>query len=468
MTSSLVTETQAWELASWDGVETLKRIRSGEVSASEVIEAAIVRTEQASGLNAIVTPTLERARSEVLRRTGPFAGVPMFTKDLAQVAGVRTAWGTAASGTFISVKSDPCVTTFESLGFVSLGKSATPEFGLTASTEPLAFGATLNPWDSTRTTGGSSGGAAALVASGIVPMAHASDGGGSIRIPASCCGLVGLKPSRGRFDMEGSALLPVNVAVHGMVTRTVRDTVEFWRALTAAVPSELAPIDVVNPAPSRPLHISMVTTTPRGVPLDGEVRATLEDVARRLERLGHHVDPRPCPFSQGDLGDFIVLYGLLGYLQAHLGRFLVHRAFDSSLLDPWTLGLARSFAADKWAGFKRLLRLRNFTQTWADAMASTDVFLLPTLAALPPLLGHLKTDVPFLEKQERLTLSVPFTSMINAAGAPALTLPLGRTASGLPIGVQFAAAMGHEQMLLELGLQLEADAPWPRLAPRPH
>ena len=468
MTSPSMTETNAWDLAAWDVVETLKRLRAREVSASEVVEAAIVRAERATGLNAIVTPTLDRARGDALRRTGPLAGVPMFTKDLVQVAGVRTAWGSAGAGHYISPKNDPSVNALEKLGLVSLGKSATPEIGLTATTEPLAFGPTLNPWDLTRTTGGSSGGAAALVASGVVPMSHASDGGGSIRIPASCCGLVGLKPSRGRFDMEGSPTLPVNVAVHGMVTRTVRDTVEFWRAFTATVPSKLPPITVVNPAPLEPLRISMVTTAPRGVPIDPEVLAALDDVAKRLERLGHKVEPAPCPWSQDDLDDFLALWGFLGFVHQKLGRILFHRGFDTDQLDPWTLALSKHFASAKVDAAKRMRRLRRFSQTFAETMATRDLFLMPTLALVPPAIGHLKTDaVPFEEMLWRLTRVVPFTGMVNAAGTPAISLPLGRTAAGLPIGVQFAAAMGREQLLLELALQLEADSPWPLLAPRP-
>ena len=467
MTSPSMTETNAWELASWDSVETLKRLRSREVSASEVVEAAIVRVGNATSLNAIVTPSLEQARVDVLRRTGPLAGLPTFTKDLVQVAGVRTTWGSAGAGHFISSKNDPSVNVLERLGLVSLGKSTTSEIGLTASTEPLAFGPTRNPWDLTRTTGGSSGGAGALVAAGIVPVAHAMDGGGSIRIPASCCGLVGLKVSRGRFDTEGSASLPVNVAVHGVVTRTVRDTIEFWRAYTASVPSKLPPFGDVAPAPRKPLRISMVTTAPYGFPIDPEVLAAVDDVAKRLERLGHHVEPAPCPWSQDDLDDFLALWGFLGFVHQKLGRVLFHRGFDAAQLDPWTQALARHFTASKWDATKRLRRLRRFAQTFSERMASRDLFLLPTLALVPPLLGHLKPDVPFDQKLLRLAQAVPFTALVNAAGTPAISLPLGRTASGLPIGVQFAAAMGREQMLLELALQLEADAPWPLMAPRP-
>ncbi|MBE2253842.1 MAG: amidase [Myxococcus sp.] len=461
----MMNEKQAWELSAWDAHQTLERLRKREVSALEVTDAALLRAEKTAHLNAVVTATPERARADAQRLTGPFAGVPHFIKDLAQVAGVRTTWGSAGTGHFVSKKSDPSVTSFERLGFVSLGKSATSEFGLTATTEPLSFGPCLNPWDETRTAGGSSGGAAAVVAAGVVPMAHAMDGGGSIRIPASCCGLVGLKVSRGRFDMESSTSLPVNIAVHGVVTRSVRDTVDFWRAYTKLVPSRLPPIEVVRPAPARPLRISLVTTTARGDLLDLEVKAAVEAVARRLEGLGHHVDPVPCPWSREEQEDFIGLWALLGFAHQKLARLVVHRGFDASRLDAWTVGLADRFLNFKWDSMQRIRRLRRFKERWAELMSTRDAFLMPTLASLPPLIGHLKTDLPFDEQLERLTRTVPFTGMLNVAGAPAISLPLGRSAAGLPIGVQLAAGFGAEPLLLELALQLEADAPWPLMAP---
>lgn len=463
----MVTENQAWEMAPWDALETRERLVRRDVSPDEVVEAALVRAERATRLNAIVTPTPERARADARRLVdGPLAGVPSFTKDLSQVGGVRTRWGTAASGEYVSKRSDPSVMLLERLGLVSLGKSATPEFGLTATTETLAFGPTKNPWDETRSTSGSSGGAAALVASGVVPLAHGSDGGGSIRLPASCCGLVGLKVSRGRFDMEGSTLLPVNVAVHGVLTRTVRDTVAFWKGVDAAKPFVKLPrIDVVDPAPRKPLRVSLVLKTPRGDGLDPEVLATMEAVGKRLEKLGHHVELTPCPFDKQDTDDFLALWGLLGAAHARLGRLIVHPGFKARDLEPWTHHLSRRFSATLWDSTQRIRRLRTFTARWGAAMQSRDVVLMPTLAQLPPPLGYLRADLGFDVKLERLTQTVPFTGLINAAGAPAISLPLGRSASGLPIGVQFAGAMGHERTLLELALQLEADAPWVRFKP---
>lgn len=460
-------ERQAWELATWDALETRERLSRREVSADEVVEAAVLRAGQAARLNAIVTPTWERARVDAKRLSaGPLAGVPSFTKDLSQVEGVRTTWGTAAAGHYVSKRSDPTVQLLERLGLVSLGKSATPEFGLTATTESLAFGPTRNPWDETRSTGGSSGGAAALVASGVVPLAHGSDGGGSVRLPASCCGLVGLKVSCGRLDMEGSTLLPVNIAVHGVLTRTVRDTVAFWKGVDALQPHPHLPrLDVVDPAPRRRLRISLVVKTPRGDAIDAEVQAALEATGKRLERLGHHVELAPCPFDKQDTDDFLALWMFIGIAHAKLGRLVVHSRFNARALEPWTHHLARKFAERPWDSTKRIRRLRAFTARWGVIMQSRDVVLMPTLGQLPPPIGYLASDLDFDEKLERLTQTVPFTGLINAAGAPAISLPLGRSAAGLPIGVQFAAAMGEERLLLELALQLEADSPWPRMKP---
>jgi amidase len=218
-------------LGNLDGVGIAQKIASGEVRAAEAVEAAITRAKAVNPrLNAIVTDTFDMARREVQKTlSGPFAGVPSFIKDTDDVEGVPTLWGSRALPDKPIKTSKRFVKQFFALGFICLGKSTLPEFGLTATTEPLSSGITGNPWNSDYSTGGSSGGSAALVASGVVPIAHGNDGGGSIRIPAACCGLVGLKPSRGRLErVEGDSLLPVNILHQGVLTRTVRDTAAFY------------------------------------------------------------------------------------------------------------------------------------------------------------------------------------------------------------------------------------------------
>jgi amidase len=460
-------QSDAWAWADWDAVSTREHLQQGGVSAAEVLEAALLRAEAAAGLNALVTPTFERARAQSGRATGPFAGVPFAVKDLVQLAGVRTTWGSAASGHFVSTKTDPTAAVLEALGVATLGKTATPEFGLVPACEPLGSAPTRNPWNPAHTTGGSSGGAAALVAAGVVPFAHASDGGGSIRIPAACCGLVGLKPSRRRFDMEGSHLLPINIAVNGVLSRTVRDTVEFWKALEAALPRQhLPPIGDVKPGPERPLRIALFTDCVSGRPTDPEVKAATEQAAKWLAALGHEVEPIPSPVSQRFMDDFVLYWGFVSFIQSSTAKLTLARTFEPARFEPWTRDFGGNFLARKWAAVQAMRRLRGYGREWDSLFARHDVLLSPTLLQPAPRLGYLRTDQPFEPLLERVMGFTPFTPSLNASGAPALSLPLARTKAGLPVGVQLAARLGQEAMLLSLGLQLEAAHPWTRLAPR--
>ena len=360
----------AWELARWDAVETRERLARREISAEEVVEAALTRARDTATLGAIVTLTPELARAAAARAaSAPLGGVPSLVKDLSQVAGVRTTWGTAASGHYVSSKSDPFVRSFEATGLISLGKSATPELGLTATTEPIAFGPARNPWDPGRSTGGSSGGAAAMVAAGVVPLAHASDGGGSIRIPAACCGLVGLKPTRGRLDMEGSSLLPVNVAVHGVVTRTVRDTVAFWAAIERARGAR-RPIGDVEAAPARRLRVAYFVDAPGARTIHPEVLGAVEATAALCASLGHTVERIACPFDEQSVRDFVDLWSFLAWTEVVAGRLLVHRGFDRRKLEPLTVGFARRFRSRLAAAIAGILRLRGFHRRYAALLAS--------------------------------------------------------------------------------------------------
>jgi amidase len=455
------------ELRSWDAVETAERLRRREVSPREVVAAAIARAERASHLGAVVTATPERALAEAEQpRSGPFAGVPTFVKDLSQLEGVRTTWGSRGAGEFVSKRTDASVRRLLELGFVSLGKSATPEFGLTATTEPLGRPPCRNPWNPERSSGGSSGGAAALVAAGVVPVAHASDGGGSIRIPASCCGLVGLKPSRFRFDMEGSNLLPVNVATDGLVTRTVRDAVAFWTALDQGPrPRGLPPVGPVAPEPKRGLRVAVFTSPPRGTPVHPEHRDAALDAGRVLQSLGHAVEEVPCPIPAREMDDFLLYWGLVAWMQLSSAKFVMHRGFDLAQVEPFSLGMARTFTSQRLAALAATRRLRGFTRRYTQALQGWDLLLCPTTASPAPPLGKLSSEAPFESAYAGLCDFAAFTPIQNAAGAPGLSLPWGRSAAGVPIGVQLAAAPGRDGLLLEVAQVLEAARPWQRLAP---
>jgi amidase len=446
------------DLADLDAVETARLIRDRKLHPREVLEAAIARAEQAAPLGAIVAESFDRARASVANARGPFAGVPTFIKDLAHVAGVPTTWGSRCAPRFVPATSEPFVRRFEATGVVCLGKSATPELGLTGTTEPLERDPCRNPWDPTRSAGGSSGGAACLVAAGVVPIAHASDGGGSIRIPAACCGLVGLKPSRGLVDMQGSNLLPVNIAVHGVLTRTVRDTIAFYDALQLAGSSRRR-----DP---RRLRIGVFVDAPTGTPIGREVRDAVLGAGRLCASLGHDVEEIAPPFPGHIVDDFLAYWGYVAWIQIKTARIMMHRGFDHRRLEPWSTGIAATFVRAPRAAAGAIRRLRGFAQTYAKVMESYDVLVNPISAEPAPLLGHISPDVPFDVAFERIRSWLPVTGFWNTVGAPAIALPLARTDSGLPIGVQLGAARGNDRLLLDLARTLEEAQPWPRIAPR--
>jgi amidase len=459
------------ELGNWDAVETSARVRRLEVTRREVAEAALARAEACADLAGVVTLCAERARTkleEVPSRgsTGPLFGAPTFIKDLSRLEGVETTWGSAAASGHVSKRSDPIVQRIEGLGLTILGKSAAPEFGITPTTEPTGRSPCRNPWNRAFSAGGSSGGAAVLVASGVVPIAHASDGGGSIRIPASACGLVGHKPSRFVMDMDGSPLLPVNVAVDGVLTRTVRDTVTFFEAAekSGRAPRRAPPLGRVARG-GRRLRMGVFTESPLGYPVAAEPRSAAVRAGELCASLGHQVESIRAPFDGAALDDFLAYWGFLAWTQIRTAPVMLTRRFDTRKVETLTSGLARTFTRAPWDTLRATRRLRRFAAEYAKIFERFDVLVSPTLAELPPKLGWISTEAPFEEWFDRIRAYVPFTPLQNAAGAPAISLPLGRAENGLPIGVQFAGPFGGDGMLLSLALELEEAAPWPLLAP---
>jgi amidase len=467
-----VTSRSAEELGTWDAVETAARIRRGDVSAREVVDAAAARAEAREELGAVAALCVPRAHAKVQAArppTGPAAalwGVPTFVKDLARLEGVETTWGSAGAMGHVPSKSDPVVHTMDAVGLAIVGKSAASEFGITPTTEPKHRAPCRNPWNRAHSPGGSSGGSAALVASGVVPIAHASDGGGSIRIPASACGLVGHKPSRFVMDMDGSALLPVNIAVDGVVTRTVRDTIAYWEAVEATPRrARRAPrIGRAGRSKTR-LRIGLYTDSPLGRPVEPAPRDAAVAAGELCASLGHHVEQVRAPFEAQALDDFVTYWGFLAWIQIRTAPAMLTRRFDTQRVESLTRGLAQTFAREPLGAIRATRRLRSFARAYARAFERFDVLVSPTVATLPPKLGWISTDASFEDWLDRVRSYVPFTPLQNAAGAPAISLPLGRAENGLPVGVQFAGPFGADATLLSLALELEEAAPWPHVAP---
>ncbi|MBF6168050.1 amidase [Streptomyces gardneri] len=452
-------------LGDHDAVALASLVRDGAVSPRELAAAAVARAEQVEKLAAVAYPSYGKPLLPA-DRTGTFYGVPSFVKDNLDVAGMPTNQGTAAFHATPARAHSGYTRQFLSTGLTVLGKSAMPEFGFNASSESPHVAPTRNPWHTDYSVGGSSGGAAALVAAGVVPIAHGNDGGGSIRIPAACAGLVGLKPTRGRHVVSGLArTLPVDIVSEGVLTRTVRDTAayaaaaeRYWRN------PALKPIGRVDGPANRRMRIALVLDNIAGPLAAGPTRDAVERVARTLEACGHSVEPVPLPFDATIENAFLHYWGLLAALATTTGR-LVDRRFDARRVDDLTVGLRALFLRRALHAPLTIRRLRAATATYERELGPYDAVLLPTLGHTTPELGYLSPTVPFDELIQRLRAYVCFTPINNITGTPAITVPAGLTAAGVPIGVQFAATRGNERTLLELAYLIEAEQPFPRLLP---
>ncbi|WP_069159594.1 amidase [Nocardia altamirensis] len=450
-------------LGEHDAVALADLVRSGERSARELADAAVARANRVEELAAVAYPSYHKPLLPAAR-DGRLYGVPTFVKDNADIAGMPTNQGTAAFLAKPAKEHGPYSRQFLSAGMTVLGKSSLPEFGFNATTEPPFARPTLNPWHTSHSVGASSGGAAALVASGVVPIAHGNDGGGSIRIPAACTGLVGLKPSRGRHvDTALTRAMPVNIISEGVLTRTVRDTA----AYTAAVEQywhnpKLPPIGLVEGPPTKPMRIALVLESISGPVPQGPIRAAVEQIATTLAAHGHRVEPVAMPFDDTLEVAFLRYWGLLAAMVASTGK-LADRTFDTSRLDDLTLGLRRYYLRSALSTPKTLYRLRAAAATYETTFAPYDAALLPTLGHETPELGYLSPTVPFDELLDRLRTYVAFTPINNITGTPSISIPAGLTPAGLPIGVQLAGTVGTERTLLELAYLIEAEHPFPHL-----
>ncbi len=448
-----------------DLVGLLERLARREVSAAELRAAATARARGVQPQLNAVTCWVVEPPAGLATEDAPLSGVPTVFKDNEALAGYVTSHGSLAVNAVPAVTSSPWVAHALRLGLSPVAKTALSEFGLTATTETRRNGATSNPWDLARSPGGSSGGSAALVAAGVVPLAHGNDGGGSIRIPASCCGLVGLKPTRGRLP-DIVSRVPVDITVQGVLTRTVRDTARYYAEAEAAHPApELPPIGRVEGPSAARLRVGVVTVPPMGLPVSDEVVALVSTTADLLAGLGHEIVEVPHPVDDSFGPDFLRYWGLLAGLARTLGRLEFGQGFDASRVEPFTRELAAVSREQAALLPGTLRRLRALARDHESAYGSCDVVLFPVLAHEPPLLGYLGPDVDPRTHLLRVLRYVSFTPLQNVSGSPAISLPLGTSANGLPMGVQLAAPFGHERRLLELAFELEAAAPWPSLAP---
>ncbi len=449
-----------------DAVGLLKRIADRDVTGSELVAASINRANSVnSKLDALATERFDAATTESERsHRAPFAGIPTMVKDMVDVAGLPTRFGSDAFPRAAPAKRhDPFVDQMVDLGLTVTAKTTMPEFGFTPSTEFPDGPPTRNPWNRQRSAGGSSGGSAAMVAAGVVPLAHAADGGGSIRIPAACCGLVGLKPSVGRLvDSRNTAHQLVDVVVDGILSRSVRDTAFYYsQAERRYLNPKLPPIGMVDRPLERPLSIALIDHSPAPGTIDNQVRATLMGTAELLEGLGHHVTAINPPVGQSFVDDFVSLYQLFGAATCSLGKRIWDPAFERDLLSEFTEGLGGAFN-NNWHRAPGLIRrLRQTRSKIAERLGDYEVMLMPTVAQVPPELGYLGMDLPYDTLFPRVMEWTQFTPVANAAGTPSISLPLGHDdATNLPIGMMFDAHYGQERTLLELALQLEEARPW--------
>jgi len=463
------------DVAALDATAQAELVRRKEVKPIELVESAIARIERVNPeLNAVITPMFDLARKAASGSLpdGPFTGVPFVLKDLlATYAGVRMTWGSAFTKDFVPDHDSELVVRHKKAGLVIVGKTNTPEFGLLPTTEPHAFGPTRNPWNTNHSSGGSSGGSAAAVASGMVPFAHGNDGGGSIRIPASCCGLFGLKPTRARNPMGpdvGDAMSGL-VVEHGM-THSVRDSAALLDATCGpdlgdpywAPPRERPYIQEVGADPGK-LRIAFTSKTAGGTPVHPDCIAAVQDAAKLCAALGHYVEEAAPTLGNDMLTQaFMVVFAAGDIETMDALALLTGRQPTEADVEPltWAIaGLARGATAPQY--LLSVTVLQRFSREIARFFLDYDILLTPTLAEPPLPLGTLESppDNP-LFGIIRAAQYVPFTPFCNITGQPAMSVPLYWNAEGLPIGSHFIGRFGDEATLFRLAAQLEQARPW--------
>ncbi|MFE1415077.1 amidase [Streptomyces sp. NPDC058746] len=451
-------------LGEHDAVGLAAAIRRGEVSAAEAARAAQDRVRAVEARLGAVQTYVENP-VPAASTGGAFAGVPTFVKDNTDYEGLPTGHGSAAFRPRAARQHAPFARQFLSTGVTVLGKTRLPEFGFSPTTEYVGAEPVRNPWHTDCSAGGSSGGSAALVAAGAVPIAHANDGGGSIRIPSACCGLVGLKPSRGRVVPSAlSRQLPLDIVSDGIVSRSVRDAAAFLAAAETYRPSrKLPPVGLVEGPSSRRLRIGFLIDSVHGVRTDTATREAVEKTAATLGRLGHTVEPVELRIDPVFADDFRTYWGMLSFLLGVTGRSL-GEDFDRRRMDSLSLGLREDYLRN-WRRTPGVVRrLKRTKEAYAASFRGLDLVMSPVLAHTTPRIGHLSPTVPYATLIERIVGYVAFTPVDNVVGTPSVSLPTASsTEEGLPIGVMFSGRPGSERKLLEIAFELEADRPFRRI-----
>ncbi|TDZ76886.1 amidase [Mycobacteroides salmoniphilum] len=454
-------------LGSLDGVAIAEAIRSGALGHREVTEAAIARADAVNPtLNAVEYASYADTLNTPTSTGGPFSGVPTFIKDNVDVAGLPTRCGSEALAARPAKRTGPPAEQLLSQGFTLLGKSTLSEFALIPTAEYAHRPPTRNPWNTAYSTGGSSAGAAALVASGVVPVAHGNDGGGSIRIPAAATGLVGLKTTRGRIlDQPGARRLPVNIATEGVLTRSVRDTAHYLAAAEHFYRNRRLPAVglVLQPSTQR-LRIAVSRTDGLGRPAHPDMQAAADSATEILASLGHIIVDVSLPDQINSAADDFEFYWtglallLVAACQVNHGWH-----FNPARLDPFTKSLIKKATTNPAKVAIATARLRRGTALYESQFEQYDLMLSPVLSQPVPLIGELSPSQPVGDLLGKLRDYIGFTPVNNVGGGPAIAIPHTITPSGLPGSVQLSAAAGQERALLEVAYELEAASPFPRI-----
>jgi len=485
------------EYLAHDATALAARVRAGELAPAELLDLALAQLARVQPrINALVRSLEPQARAQIAAGvgTGPLAGVPLLLKDSVQdYAGTPTGYGSRALQGAVAPVHSAIVRRLLAAGAVVFGKTNLPELGLKGVTDPLAHGRASNPWDLARTPGGSSGGSAAAVAAGVLPMATGNDGGGSIRIPAACCGLFGLKPSRGRVSAgPGMNELWFGLSQDGVLSRSVRDSALALDLLAGPEPGDpfviappAAPYTALARQAPRRLVVGFSTASPIGTPVHPEAVAAVRAAAALLQRLGHEVvEAAPAIDGEALARSYLQVY--FGQIPAALDQAVARGAREADF-EPLTrvmAALGRSVSAARLTA--ELMAANTYARALGAFFGRHDLLLTPTLAAPPVPHGHGDTppaQLALLGGLRRLGLlgalgrlglldraiddilrlnmaAVPYTQLANLTGVPAMSVPLHWTAEGLPLGVQFVAPFGDEATLLQLATQLEAAQPW--------